>query len=172
MSGCPVRQWLSERENLRFLRAVVWRLVRTQQDVDEVFSLTVERMLHRSCTYEGEVEKVGAWARSVAQTTAINYLKRDFSHRSVEWLERDETSEPSVISEIIDEEAEEEMEQVILPSLAEFGNEATTLELMWREGMMTTASLEARGINRNTAHGALRRARKRAQELLSPPPQD
>lgn len=166
---CPVRQWLSESDNLRFLRAIVWRLVRRQQDVDDVFSQTVERMLHRSCTYEGEVEKVGAWARSVAQTTAINYLKRDFSHRAVEWLESDETREPSVEAEIIDEEAEEEMERVILPSLAEFGNEAATLELMWREGMMRTESLDERGINRNTAHGALRRARKRVQELLSPP---
>lgn len=165
----PVRQWLSERENLRFLRAVVWRLVRTQQDVDEVVSLTAERMLYRSCTYEGEVEKVGAWARSVAQTTAINYLKRDFSHRSVEWVESDEVSEPAVVAEIMDEEASEEMEQVILPSLALFGAEAETLELMWREGAMTTVALEARGINRNTAHGALRRARKRAQELLSRP---
>lgn len=166
---CPVRQWLSESDNLRFLRAIVWRLVRTQQDVDDVFSLTVERMLHRSETYEGEVEKVGAWARSVAQTSAINYLNRDFSHRAVAWVESDEASEPAVLAEIIDEEAEEEMERVILPSLAEFGNEAVTLELMWREGMMRTESLEERGINRNTAHGALRRARKRAQEMLSPP---
>jgi DNA-directed RNA polymerase specialized sigma24 family protein len=126
-------------------------------------------MLHRSCTYEGEVEKVGAWARSVAQTTAINYLKRDFSHRAVEWLESDETSEPAVLAELIDEEAEEEMEQVILPSLAPFGTEAVALELMWREGMMRTEALEERGVNRNTAHGALRRARKRVQEMLSPP---
>lgn len=169
MSGCPVRQWLSAPSNLRFLRAIVWRLVRTQQDVDEVFSLTVERMLYRSCTYEGEVEKVGAWARVVAQTTAVNYLKRSFTQRAVEWQERDECYEPDVLTEIIDEEATQQMEQVILPSLAPFGAEAETLELMWREGMMRTGSLEARGINRNTAHGALRRARKRVQELLSPP---
>lgn len=169
---CPVRQWLSVPDNLCILRAIVWRLVRTQQDVDDVFSQTVERMLHRSCTYEGEVEKVGAWARSVAHTTAINYLKRDFSHRAVEWQEGDECYEPDVITEIIDEEAEEQMERVLLPSLAEFGNEAATLELMWREGMMRTEELDERGINRNTAHGALRRARKRVQELLSPPPQD
>lgn len=166
---CPVRQWLSAPDNLRILRAIVWRLVRTQQDVDDVFSLTVERMLHRSETYEGEVEKVGAWARSVAQTSAINYLNRDFSHRAVAWVESDEVSEPAVVAEIMDEEALEEMERVILPSLAEFGNEAVTLELMWREGMMRTEALEERGINRNTAHGALRRARKRAREMLSPP---
>lgn len=156
MSGCPVRLWLSVPKNLRFLRSLIWRMVRTQQDVDDVFSLTVERMLHRSCTYVGEVEKVGAWSRAVAQTTAINYLKRDFSYRSVEWQDRDEASAESVEREIEQEEYVERLREVY-DGLSDVEREAVTHRA--RNGYIT-------GERRNTLNTALRRARAKTRTII------
>lgn len=164
---CPVRQWLSVRDHLEFVYAMTSRYIYAQQDRDEVVSQVIERMLHRSETYEGSAERVGAWAHSVIRTTSLNFLNRDFTRtKAARWQDREEQCDaPSVEREIENEELTEFIEQELIPSLPY--REAQSLALMWEKGRMLTEDLEARGINRNTAHGSLRRVRAKVIELLS-----
>lgn len=162
MSGveCPVRAWLSAPSNLRELRSIVGSFV-PSSSVDDVFSATVERMLYRSTIYVGEVERVGAWARSVARTTAINHLNRDFSRRCHEWVDHGEACAPSVLDEIDGEEFDAYVQGELISSVGLTDVERDVFLSMWRGERNGRDNAREMGVNVNTWHGALRRAREK-----------
>ena len=93
MSVDPVRAWLSRPEALTQLKRYVATYQAPHITPDELVSACVERMLERAETFTGDTDKVSAWARRVAWSSALNVHRRENqelsrrSTRSVEWAD-------------------------------------------------------------------------------------
>lgn len=161
MSIDPVRAWLSRPESLRMLRKYVATYQAPHVTPDELVSACVERMLERAETFSGDTEKVSAWARRVAWSSALNVHRKEDKEmsrratRSVEWaddvgLNGVEESTPETACER--QETRELMRASI--SLSPYGRRFLAMATKDEKARHVADEL---GVNRNTFWGQYRR---------------
>ena len=161
MSSDPVRAWLSRPESLTQLKRYVATYQAPHITADELVSACVERMLERSDIFEGEVDKVSAWARRVAWSSALNVHRTEANQlkhraaRSAEWaddvgLNGVEHSTPETACE--QAETRELMEASL--SLSPHGHRFVAMATKEAKARHVADEL---GVNRNTFWGKYRR---------------
>jgi RNA polymerase sigma factor (sigma-70 family) len=160
MSDDPVRAWLSRPESLTQLKKYVATYQAPHITPDELVSACVERMLERAETFSGDVEKVSAWARRVAWSSALNVHRKEgqeLRHRirgHVEWgddagLNGVERETPETAYEVEDTRALMRAATSLSPHGREFVRIA-------RGDAKPKQVGDALGLNRNTITGRYR----------------
>ena len=158
MSVDPVRAWLSRPEALTQLKRYVSTYQAPHITPDELVSACVERMLERSDIFEGEVDKVSAWARRVAWSSALNVHRTEANQlkhravRSVEWT--DDVGVEHSTPETACEQAETRELMEASLSLSPHGHRFVAMATKEAKARHVADEL---GVNRNTFWGKYRR---------------
>jgi RNA polymerase sigma factor (sigma-70 family) len=169
MSVDPVRAWLSRPESLTQLRKYVATYQAPHITADELVSACIERMLERSDIFEGEVDKVSAWARRVAWSSALNVHRTESNQlkhraaRSVEWA--DEAGLSGVEHSTPEDAYERDEVRALMRASMSIGPHGRRFVAVATREVSSRCVADEIGLNRDTINGRYRRWKVAVREL-------